>query len=697
MDQIRLEQALRAAHAAGDTAAASRIAQALRGGGTEISQGSPGGIPINMAREGSLGARALAGIPITPEGSARALEGAYGRGNVMTSPAGEVFLREGGEVYPLNRPGFSMGDVAGMSGAAIETLPALAATGVGGAALGAGAGNLLRQGIAAGLGERAGMGQRAMSAGTAAAVGGATQGVVNAGARVLNALRPSTVAATALSATAGRSRFAAEVAKSESIEEVLGIALTPGQRTQSKSLLTLEGMLRRNPASADIILQNDEAQLAQASRALRNVLERIRPGEAPTEGVGNTVKHAFDTTLDRALQLRRSQAGIDFAKVDNLSGGVPLINPEGLRSEIQLITDELDVPGGGDATSTLVGKLKTMASQLGDGRLTAAQYQRLLQIYGQAARGKGKLFQDLDTAQQRWVAGRVQRALQGDLDTAIAGGGLPGDVAAALATARQNYAANSQAVAELGKSTLGRMLNDRTGEFSPARLVDALEHMRPDQLKRVFGILDGASPDEAQLVKRGLMERVIERAQPPTEVLAQRLEGGQPLGEGISPARLLTEMRRSPVWAVLDGQERFMANQIVQGMQRLANRAGTEGSPTMPLLAAWDFAKALGGSLAGLDPIGALRLSAGILAPRQLAQTIVSPQGQQAWATTLRELSRPRGRATRALTSSLMFLAGRGTMEAFAPEENVRPDAGLASALGANAAAAPQNLLRSQP
>jgi hypothetical protein len=137
----------------------------------------------------------------------------------------------------------------------------------------------------------------------------------------------------------------------------------------------------------------------------------------------------------------------------------------------------------------------------------------------------------------------------------------------------------------------------------------------------------------------------------------------------------------------MNGEERFALNQIVQGMNRLANRAGTEGSPTMPLLAAWDFARALGGSVAGLDPVGALRLSAGILAPRRLAETITSPSGQAAWSTTLRELSKPRGRVTRALVGSVAFLAGRGAMQ---PAGNVRPNAELEAALGASAPAARQ-------
>lgn len=654
----------------------------MRGGGPEISQGDPSAPRINVGREGSLGSRALAGIPISPEGSARALERLHGPGNVVTSEAGEIFIREGNEFYPLNRPGFSGGDVAGMSGAAIEAAPAIAATTFGGAAAGAAGGNLLRQGIGAALGERAGLGERAQSTAIAGGLGGASQAAVNAGARVINALRPSTVASTALAATAGRGRFRPKVAESETIEQALGIHFTPGQRTQSRSLLTLEGMVRRHPASADMMLQNDEAQLAQMGKALRVTLERFSPGEASTESAGNAVKRVFDRTLDSALQLRRTQAAVDFGKVDAAFGGAPLIRPDGLRGEIDAIVSELDVPGGGDATAAMVSKLKSMKAQLADRDLSAGQYQRLLQIYGTAARGKGKLFQDLDSAQQRWVAGRVSKALQGDLDAAIEGGGFQGEAAAALMAARQNYAANSQAVSELGRSTIGRLLNDRTGEFSPERLVMSLEKMQPAQLKRIFGMLEAASPDEAQLVKRGLMERVIERATSSEEVLARRLSQGQEVGEMISPAKMLTELRKSPLWPSLSGEERFGINQISQGMQRLANRAGTDGSPTAPLLFAADMAMTLTKSIG--NPMAAMRLAMGIIAPRRLAETITSPAGQQAWGTLLRDLSRPRGQLSRAALGSLGYLAGRPVTEPAG--QNVRPDAALSSAMQARQA-----------
>lgn len=700
----------------------------------EISAGDPNAPRLNPQREAGFMARALAGIPITQQQQAAALERLFGKGNVSTDVSGRFFVfdPDRNEFFPVDRPDLqNVGDIADLSGMVIEALPTLGASTIGGAAAGAVGGNIIRQvlGNIVAPGVSVPVAERAKSAAIAGAVGGGAQAVVNVGARVVNAMRPSSIAATVVRGAAGRSKFTEAVRESETLEDVLGIRFTAGQRTQSRSLLTLEGMLRRNPASADIITANDEAQLQAAVRALNTTLDRISPRGAPPQRVGEAVKRAFDATLDRAVQLRRSQAAVDFGKVDALSGGLPVIRPSSTVGEIDRLISEFDVPGGGDATATLVRRLKALKGRLSmsevsrldrevSGKsltdeqlvdaldrlgestelvpdpLTASTYQRLLQVYSAAARGTGKLFKDIDTAQQRLVAARLRDALQADLDAAIDEGGVAGEIAQALATARDNYRRNSAAISELGRTTIARLVGDRSREFSADSLVSSLERMKSDQIVRVIRMVERVDPSDAQAVKRGFMERIIERAQPSPEVIERRLEAGQEIGAGISPTRLLTEIRRSPIWEAFTPEERFNVQQIVKGMQRLANRAGTEGSPTAPLLFARDMAIALMGSALHLDLVGTARLVAAIMAPRRLAETIVDPRGQQAWADLLREITKPRGQNLRRIEASALFLAGRPETE---PDpQNISPDPAL-DALGAAArggSAAPRNLLR---
>lgn len=102
---------------------------------------------------------------------------------------------------------------------------------------------------------------------------------------------------------------------------------------------------------------------------------------------------------------------------------------------------------------------------------------------------------------------------------------------------------------------------------------------------------------------------------------------------------------------------------------RLANRGGTEGSPTAPLLWAMDIAKNLmTAGLAG-DVVGGVRLATSVMAPTRLAQAITSPKSTRALVT----LTQPN--ASREATLAAMGTLGLMSAARTGGEADVRPDA----------------------
>lgn len=616
--------------------------------------------PINMSREGGWTDRALAGLKMTEQGGVNFLKSKYGDRNVATASDGNVFIRDTdkGEWYPFDSDKLGWKDLADVSGEAVQMLPIMRATRMGTAAVAALAGNAGRQGLSALMpgDDEMTASDRASSAGIDAALGGAAQGVVNVGARVFDALRPRNVGARyvqrALDTPAGR--------EGAQVEAYLGEQMMPGQASQSRSLLTMEGLLRRHPASADMIASKDESLLRAARARLDNALSRMSAtGDRATAGM--RVRSAFDNTLNAALDVRRNQAAQDFGAVHAAAGRAPIFHMGGAVRAIDGLIEEFGTPGAGDAISTLVNQLRSVRNELSR-PLTAQNVQRLLEIYGRARRGSGQVFKDLDNAEQRRIAGLVFDAIEGDLDR-VAQSLPPGNVATSLQQARNNYRLNSQAINELEASTLGRYLGG--ADRSPERIFEQMKNMQPSQAGETFRILQGADPGLADAVKRSVFEDALERAKPPAQRVEDQLTAGANPEGDWSPARFLSNLRGSWVWGQLNRNERFEFQMLASAMQRLANRAGTDGSPTAPLLFALDVAKSMGKSVVGLDPVGMAQMGTAALAPRVLAPLVATSRGRQALVTVMN--TRPQTKAYQTAALTLVALMSKPSEAADAP------------------------------
>lgn len=639
--------------------------------------------PLNNSREVDFPTRAMAGIKMTPEGQAGLYEHSFGKGNVITDPSGAMYIadHERKQVFPVNKPGATVNSLADYSGNVLQALPTFAVgTNPLTAGAAAGVGNLVRQGASALLpGEdQMSLGQRAGSVALDTALGAGTQyGANKLFEKVVDTARPGNVAARFID-KAEQTPFGQQ---GRDLEGLVGQPYTPGQRTGSRTLLTVEGMFRRNPVTADILAQHDTKQLNHALGWLNQTLDTtFGPGAVGVEKAGGSVRGAFDHALGRAVDFRRTVAQRDFNVINQATGMEPVIPTNNLVTELDELIGRFDVPGGGDATASLVGKLRQVRKSFEpetvvhpDGtqstvpvKINGAQLERLLEVYGAAAEGTSSVFKNIDTAQQRMVAGRVVDALRRDMNDVIDTGGLPDQVAGALRQARENYRTNSEAIDNLRQSVVGQMLG---GPIRPAdeNIASRIVNLPPSQLKATINLVNGIDPAVGQQVKRVAFEQALVKAGAPAGDAPPVLmpDGATPLW---SPKKFGTALRQSPIWSVMDPNERITFTSVIQHMDRLADRAGTDGSPTAPLQQAWDLVKS--GATGAVTPF----LYA--MGARRLATAMTDPAGQRALVTLT--TTQP---GTKSFAGALGYF---GTLTGMEPApEDVRPAPGWLSGRGA--------------
>lgn len=404
--------------------------------------------------------------------------------------------------------------------------------------------------------------------------------------------------------------------RGEEISQRTGINLSLGQQTGDEATLVVEGMAAKNPFSAKEFQQFGANQVGQAVQRLNKIMDDITPDKVGDIRAGAAVKGAFDTAVDGAVNVRRAQAAKDFDAVRAAAGDTKVVGTSKLTARIDELVSEFDVPGGGDATATLVNRLKSLKNGLDDG-LTADQTKRLLQVYTNAQAGKGQIFKDLDNAQQRLISGRLKEALLADLDDASNAqyGGAP----RLLAEARDNYKANSAAINKLEESVLGKYLGQ---DRSPERVADFIVRAKPSELKQTLDIVNKADPSVVPTTRRYVIERAIEDAAlPPSK--------RNPSSPNFSAAKFIDAMPEGTKFEVLFGSSnaRGELKMVGEALERIAYRGFTEGSPTAPLLMSWDAAKRVF-TLQGLAG-----LPAAVIAPKTVARAALTPEGRRALIT----------------------------------------------------------------
>jgi hypothetical protein len=603
--------------------------------------------PGGESTAGGIASEALKGVVRGASNTAMMIPNAIAS---ALGPAGQV-VKQG--VQALSQPSTGMvqatpqGDAERFAGTAAEI--------VGGSVAGGGA-NTVRNAVVTGI------------SGVAGATGEQLGGE---GGKVAGAVLPA-VLDVALSAGRNipRNMVARKVqqnaqtqyaSRGQNISRQTGIEMSLGQQTGDEATMLVEGMAAKNPFSSKEFQQFGARQTGQAIQRLNQIMDNITPEKVTDIRLGGMVNQAFDDAVNGAVNVRRAQAAKDFGDVAAMAGkDAKVVGVSNLSARLDDLIDEFNVPGGGDATSTLVKRIESLKGAIAKSEgLTANQTNRLLQVYTNAAAGKGEIFKDLATGQQRLIAGRLKDALLADLDEAARAqyGGAP----RALAIARDNYRANSEAITKLEESVLGKYLGP---DRSPERVAEFLTKAKPTELKQTLDIVNKADPAVLPATRRFFIEKAIEEA-------ALAPSKRNPSAPNFSAAKFIDAMPEGTKFEVLFGSSgaRSDLKMVGEALQRIAYRGFTEGSPTAPLLMAWDAAKKV------FTIQGLAGLPAAIIAPKTIARASLTPEGRRA-IMTLARYDKP----TESVVRAAAYLAGLASKESGTEEQTRAKTAASAAA-----------------
>ena len=569
------------------------------------------------------------------------LEETYGKGNALDID-GDLYVNKDGNWLKVDEEGFSgIQDLADFAAPSLQALPGLIAglyTGnpyVAGAA--DAAGDAMRQLWGASLpgAEERPPQDRAFQTGMAGLLGAATQGTLNSMGGLFGAI-PTTgreirtaermaseplseevsflkTVSPNLGETRAPREYVEGVAKMEPprlrynqgidrAAEDIGMNLSLGDRTQNPMIKGIEGALRRNPASSNIMLESDAAN----SHALYDYLRDLSDGVDP-EVAGAKLKEIGEGYLRNMVTKRSRLAGPLFQQAIEESGDARIFVPNNYIKMLEQLTEDIDSPlvAGADAVSKqkqqyknilenlfheapteesllidpatgILKKEKTVTGPPKPKKLTISELQRGLQHISESASGTGKLFEDLGTAQERRLARKLKQALEQDFDELVTQD-VPG--AKTLKKAREAWRRYSQII----NKAENRLLADNLeGTIYGEKLVEKI--MSPSKMSKkavdsMVKYLGKNDPEALQSIRKLVFQNVLEKSTSSGSGLNMAMAPFSP-SKALSTLASQKDLLESLYKNDLNGWVKMQ--NAIKGLQVLSQQMGA-GSPTAPL------------------------------------------------------------------------------------------------------------------
>lgn len=482
----------------------------------------------------------------------------------------------------VDRPEFTLGDIADFAGPAIETIPT-AIAGVATAPLGpavaipiaagvSGLSNAVRQGVsAAATSETKPWMERAKDFAVSAALGAAGEG----GARLATRLLTPAGKAKALAETAKRD-FPKETAEGLALRNEFEIPLTLGQITKSQEALQKESLQRQVGSGADLAvkaLRDRQNALTAAGEKLVDTISNGPVMSAPK--AAKTLAVIRNSKLDG---MRKETAAEAAALFDAVPPEVK-INMAPTREMIDKLieqnTGKLQTPAG----EALVKTLSQWKSTMGDW-MTAKELKIALEQFGEYG-STGDIMKDIGQKKGRKVGKAVLKSLYDSLDRAATqdvGTAEAQGAAAALKEARDNYREMMTAMEEADNYLLRKSALLKK-QANPGAIIDSIARGRtfdPDDIAKTLAVADEVKPEFADQLRGVIVDRMLTPA------------SGEQMSGGVISNKLLQKDNARMLDALFATKPEMRAKiaRFAQVAQRSAMKPYREGSQTAPLMAA---------------------------------------------------------------------------------------------------------------
>jgi hypothetical protein len=244
--------------------------------------------------------------------------------------------------------------------------------------------------------------------------------------------------------------------------------------------------------------------------------------------VGNRLSSAYNNSINSLIKARDEQGRIDFdaatkgagARDTNILSNNFFRTLQELKDEgsARLLTSREEL--GAQLANKYLSRLstKTKGGNLQADTISIYELQKGLSNFSKAAKRPGGVLEDAKSAAMRSAYARLAQALEKDLDAEIANPKGDPQRSAMLQVARDNYRNYSAQIADIEKTTLGRVVGEAehnsTGQLmiSPEGIADKFTKMQPTEIRNTLQFLDKNHPDVAQMVRRYTLERALQQA-----------------------------------------------------------------------------------------------------------------------------------------------------------------------------------------
>lgn len=567
------------------------------------------------------------------------------------------------------------GMVGGTLGAAGGPVGAVA-----GGALGTAAGNRLHKAVGTALGyeQPETLGEMGTNTGVALAQGALGEGIGLAANKIFSGFSNS------VRSLLGGSQSSNAARMSSMDEMATGIDLTAAERSQSAGGLGVQKALSAIPGAKGIFATKYEEQLTQAANALDSAITRLNGTRGVARDIaGEQARTALTKLTDDMFSARSSQGRYDFGITDAMMNNRPYIKVDNFVKTLQDEIAKLSYTGAHRADQMRARQLTGMLNDVlrNQSNLTGFALNEHMAKFGKHAHKDG-LFEGLSAdAKDRAISSRIAQALDRDLNYAASQTNtMQGAVGDSLRTARENWAANSQAIQEFKSTAIGKYVG-LPGTVDGTQVYRKLINLDPYEMQKAARYLDGIDPRLMNDVRTSFMEEFVTNASK-----GKMVNEHGAITDALIPGNFsnTVKQQRHKMRALIGDQGMADINAIGRQLDRVATGAkpnlwvsrvamGSAGSITL-------FPALMGDYGAAARNAG---LAAGVfLGARPLAKILVEPTGRRALQKVLSSTSTKREviRGMSYLASQAIQIdkedaenAAAGALKAIGGEEQIQP------------------------
>lgn len=274
---------------------------------------------------------------------------------------------------------------------------------------------------------------------------------------------------------------------------------------------------------AGIPLGGNKIKQAQAGTvAVAKLADRISANPDSAEELGTKLSDTLTQTVQHYDQQRSAEAARDYGVVRELAKDKPVIKYSNTVQTLDKIISENEGVHSADSQKIYRQAVAMRNDMLSGGEAQTYKIDPAMKTrraWGQAARGTGNIFSDVDPNISRGYASRLFGAINQDFRDASTTGTPYAD---ALAKANKRYGDLSKSIDYVRKSALAKLVGDdvvdaaftgaKATTKAPELLADRYTRLKPSEARTVTNILRKQNPSVLEDAKAYTLRNMLEKS-----------------------------------------------------------------------------------------------------------------------------------------------------------------------------------------